>query len=225
MLTLRERLHRLEYEARVKAAGDRRMKFPDVVLAAIDTEPARRTTYQRQLAFWSERQMEIKEETVTASLTQGQKTQRDTIQRELATWESRKPKPPAEVAGMIVEELTDAPPATFRLAAGSYDKPLEEVPPGFLSVLFPSADSDAQVVAPHARTSGRRTALARWLTDPANPLPSRVIVNRVWQQHFGRELVANANDFGTRTPHAFPSRTSRLAGRRIRRPPLPPLAK
>jgi hypothetical protein len=62
-----------------------------------------------------------------------------------------------------------------------------------------TGDSDARVVSPHPHTSGRRTALARWLTDPANPLTPRVIVNRIWQGHFGRGVVANANDFGTQT--------------------------
>src|SRR5262249_35889221 len=198
--SLRAALHRLEYEARVKAAGDRRMKFPSVVLEAIDTDPMNRTAYQRQLAFWSERQMEIKEDVVTASLSDEQKKQRAEFQKQLAEWEQRKPKPPMEVTGMVVEELTADPPATHRLAGGSYDKPLEEVTPGFLSVLFPTGGADATVAAPHSRTSGRRTALARWLTDPSNPLPPRVLVNRIWQGHFGRGLVANANDFGTQTP-------------------------
>ena len=44
--------------------------------------------------------------------------------------------------------------------------------------------------------SARRAALARWLTDPANPLTWRSIVNRVWQHHFGRGLVDTPNDFG-----------------------------
>jgi hypothetical protein len=198
--SLRSALHRLEFEARVKASGERRMKFPAVVLEAIDTDPMHRTAYQRQLAFWSERQMEIKEEVVTAALSDDQKDQRAELRRQLAEWEQKKPKPPAEVAGMIVEELTATPPATHRLAGGSYDKPLEEVTPGFLSVLSPSGGADAPIVAPHPHSSGRRTALARWLTDPANPLPPRVLVNRIWQGHFGKGLVANANDFGTQTP-------------------------
>ena len=49
---------------------------------------------------------------------------------------------------------------------------------------------------PTARSTGRRLWLARWLTSPENPLVARVIVNRVWQFHFGDGLVASPNDFG-----------------------------
>ncbi len=42
----------------------------------------------------------------------------------------------------------------------------------------------------------RRAALARWIADPANPLPARVMVNRVWHYHFGRGIVATPSDFG-----------------------------
>jgi len=45
-------------------------------------------------------------------------------------------------------------------------------------------------------TTGRRAALARWLTDPQHPLVARVAANHIWQRHFGRGLVANAFDFG-----------------------------
>ena len=45
-------------------------------------------------------------------------------------------------------------------------------------------------------TTGRRLALANWITSPDNPLSTRVIVNRVWQKHFGQGLVTTANDFG-----------------------------
>jgi hypothetical protein len=74
-----------------------------------------------------------------------------------------------------------------------------ELDPGFLSVLSAGESTAARVTAPHAHTSGRRSALAHWLSDSRNPLVPRVIVNRIWQGHFGRGLVENANDFGTQT--------------------------
>ena len=47
------------------------------------------------------------------------------------------------------------------------------------------------------KTTGRRTALANWIADPKNPLTARVIVNRLWQQHFGRGIVGTPGDFGS----------------------------
>ena len=51
-------------------------------------------------------------------------------------------------------------------------------------------------VMPVGKSSGRRLALARWITDPRNPLAARVAVNHVWMRHFGRPLVETVNDFG-----------------------------
>lgn len=74
---------------------------------------------------------------------------------------------------------------------GEPDQPGQRVRRGALSAL------GLKTMAPAVATSGR-LELARWLTDPANPLPARVMVNRIWQQHMGRGLVTSANDFGLR---------------------------
>jgi hypothetical protein len=189
-------LQRIEAEARVKAAGDRRMKFPAEVLAAIDTPPELRTTVQRQLAFWGERQMGITEEGIHSNLSAEEKGRRKELLAQMENWRKRLPPPPAEVQGMVAGEVDCTPPPTHRLAAGSYNKPLEEVQPGFPSFVATGSTADLVATPPHAKSSGRRSGLARWLSDAANPLVPRVIVNRVWQQHFGRGLVDNGNDFG-----------------------------
>jgi hypothetical protein len=54
----------------------------------------------------------------------------------------------------------------------------------------------AVVLDPHAPESQRRATLARWIADPGNPLPARVMVNRVWHYHFGKGIVATPSDFG-----------------------------
>ena len=70
----------------------------------------------------------------------------------------------------------------------------EEVQPGFLRS---STAADAKITPPAGLNStGRRTVLAGWLTDPKNPLYARVMVNRIWHYHFGRGIVATPGDFG-----------------------------
>ena len=86
------------------------------------------------------------------------------------------------------------PRPIFLLARGQVTQPGKELGAGTLSALtFAPARFS---VAPYAPEGERRAALARWITDPQNPLTWRSIVNRVWQYHFGRGLVETPNDFG-----------------------------
>lgn len=96
-------------------------------------------------------------------------------------------------------------PETHLLRRGDVAQKVEIVSPGYPRVLNrgPSDRTDLQIEPPAERnpaTSYRRAALARWLTDfdsGAGPLVARVMVNRLWQHHFGRGIVATPNDFGT----------------------------
>jgi hypothetical protein len=80
------------------------------------------------------------------------------------------------------------------LTRGDVRKPGKEVGPGALSAI---TTLSARFDIPRDRPEGdRRAALARWITDPRNPLTWRSIVNRVWLYHFGRGIVDSPNDFG-----------------------------
>ena len=78
------------------------------------------------------------------------------------------------------------------LKGGSIETPQGEVSPGVLS-LFAGSEKGASVTAQRA---GRRTELAQWIASRENPLTARVIVNRVWQWHFGQAIAGNPNNFG-----------------------------
>jgi hypothetical protein len=85
-------------------------------------------------------------------------------------------------------------PDTHILLKGDFKNKGEKVEPGFLSAL----NSGPSIVEPKGVLfiPQRRKALAQWLTSPENPLFSRVMVNRIWQGHFGRGIVGTPNDFG-----------------------------
>jgi hypothetical protein len=91
------------------------------------------------------------------------------------------------------EDSSQAAP-THVFQRGNPARPKQEVKPGLPAVLV---DQQLEPPKPLARSTGRRLWLAKWMTQPDNPLVARVMVNRVWQWHFGRGLVTTANDFGT----------------------------
>lgn len=83
-------------------------------------------------------------------------------------------------------------PDMFVHLRGNPHVPGEKVEPAFPSVF----KAGAPQITPTDRSSGRRRALADWITDPKNPRTARVIANRLWQWHFGRGLNPYSNDFG-----------------------------
>ncbi len=89
------------------------------------------------------------------------------------------------------------PSPTYLLVRGEYNRPGRLVGPGVPSVLVPAGKPFvAEPPWPGAESTGRRLALARWLTEPDHPLTARVFVNRVWSHHFGRGIVKTLDNFG-----------------------------
>ncbi|MDE3196430.1 MAG: DUF1553 domain-containing protein [Acidobacteriota bacterium] len=161
-------------------------RFSPGTQKAINTPPDERTPYQSLLAFQGMPQITHPWSTFTKKLTPEDRKRFDELEAQLKSFDSIEPKPP--LAQTVIDNGPVAPP-TYVLAGGEWTAPREEVEPGFLSILNPAGAK----IAPQ----GRRATLAEWLADPKNPITARVMVNRIWQGHFGTGLVASSSDFGT----------------------------
>ncbi|WP_166821682.1 DUF1553 domain-containing protein [Thalassoroseus pseudoceratinae] len=128
------------------------------------------------------------------------------LRKEYAEIEGRKATLDKETLYPTAYAVREGTPSDTRMQMrGEPDRLGEEVPRGFLTVF------GGEQLAEDCQESGRRQ-LSQWLTSPDNPLPPRVIANRVWQYHFGRGIVATANDFGVRgEPPTHPALLDYLA--------------
>lgn len=99
----------------------------------------------------------------------------------------------------FVRALYDVPGPTVTplLRRGDALTPGSPVEPGVLTALQTPQPFEWSPPPAEAKTSGRRLAFASWLTQPRHPLTARVMVNRIWLQHFGEGIVATPEDFGT----------------------------
>lgn len=117
-----------------------------------------------------------------------------------STLERRKAAAPAPLDFVsILDEPAAALPVHHLLVRGNHANEGAEVGPGVPELLTGASlrfDLAAASRSLPSGTSGRRLALARWLTDPRHPLVARVWVNRVWKLHFGEGLVATADNLG-----------------------------
>jgi hypothetical protein len=152
---------------------------------------------------------------VPRHVTQENYERYEALSRERFTQERRRPSGLAQA--LCVSEGGRTPPETFVLLRGNPRSRGDKVEPGFPSVLTTQAPV-LPTPGPDARTSGRRRVLADWIASPENPLTARVMVNRLWQHHFGRGIVRSTNDFGYRgAPPTHPELLDWLASEFVTR--------
>lgn len=192
---IREQIAKIEAPV-VKAIYDDSFdKYPDEIKLAVTTPPEKRDTMQWLMYHKAQWQLNygVDEDGngVGQKLKGEQKKQWEALRKQLAAFDDVKPKPLPVGSG--VTDVGARAPATYVLKGGGYDAFGEEVQPGFLTIFD---RGDAKITQSKIGTTGRRTALANWLADPANPLTARVMVNRIWHYHFGRGIVGTPSDFG-----------------------------
>jgi len=186
---LRAALAQIEEPYFLKASARQRTRFPDEYASLLDVPTERRKPLEKQLAAMVEKQVVTRTGDVSKSLKGAEKDRYDALK---AKWlEALKEKPADPPRAQAMTDLP-APPPTNLLKRGDWRKPANELAPGFISVITPK-DADTR---PRNGSSGRRAALAEWVASKDNPLTARVIVNRLWQQHFGYGIVRTSSDFG-----------------------------
>ncbi len=92
-------------------------------------------------------------------------------------------------------DKSNRPPPIRLLINGERHSPGEVVEPGFLSSIA-ALDQPLKPPPAKSKTTHRRKQFANWITNPANPLTARVLVNRLWLNHFGEGIVRTPNNFG-----------------------------
>jgi hypothetical protein len=120
---------------------------------------------------------------------------RERVQKTIAEREKDRPAP-LETLSVFIETDPNPPPHHV-LKRGQHNAPGAEVSPGVPAAFCSAANAYRVEPKPAGRvSSGRRTAFARWVTAPDSPLFARVMVNRVWQHHFGTGLVSTPDNLG-----------------------------
>ena len=157
-------------------------------LAAFEIAKEKRTVEQERLAKEAKEQMTPAWDEVVDLLPPDLKTKRYEIRKQIHALDLYAPEP-FEAAYAVA--ITKTPAETHILKVGDHKSKLDAVSAGLPQVIV-----DPAIPFPQG-LSGRRTALAQWLTSKDNPVAARVMVNRIWQFRFGSGIVATPNDFGT----------------------------
>ncbi len=180
---LRSQVARLEAPYHKRLHDEKYARLEGRFKEALGVPAGKRTAEQRKLAEQAQTLLKVTWDEVVAVLTPADREKRAELRRQIHDLNARAP---AALPSAWTLEEGKGPLAAHVLRRGNPHRKGAKVEPGFPAVLG------------KALAAKDRCDLARWLTDPKNPLVARVIVNRLWQHHFGRGLVRTPNDFGTR---------------------------
>jgi len=163
-------------------------RFPEDVQAMVRKAVLEQSPYEKQLSHLVMLQVEAEYKGLEGELKAQDKDRVLELRRKIESFNELRPK--SLPVALAVTDVGPTAPPTFIPKRSS-----ETIEPGFPTIL---AESPATIEAifETTGTTGRRATLAKWLTQKDNPLTARVMVNRIWQSHFGRGLAANASDFG-----------------------------
>ncbi|MSR57947.1 MAG: DUF1549 domain-containing protein [Planctomycetaceae bacterium] len=187
---LEVQIRALDDRAQARFLATDQSTLPPEALAAHRLPEGERNDVQKKLVKDTQKQLD---DEVARARSADETRQREGFQAALA---AVKAAPATTVPrAYIWDEPAGEVPVTQVFRRGNPTTPGGQVAPGFPAVLSHSHIPPPAPV-PGVRSSQRRLSLAQWMSGPKNPLVARVIVNRLWQGHFGNGLVSTENDFG-----------------------------
>lgn len=174
-------------ESLLRSVKEQMLKLENKGIVLMDGPDQRRSETSERQQLLDEKLSRYLDETDWATYTQ-LKNQKESLEKQLAAL-------PERTMALSVNRCDPAPPPTRILLRGNPHVPGEVVSPGYPDI-FGTAPPEIPPAPPGAKTSGRRTVVAKWIASPDNMLTARVMVNRIWQHHFGRGIVRSPNNFG-----------------------------
>jgi Protein of unknown function (DUF1553)/Protein of unknown function (DUF1549)/Planctomycete cytochrome C len=175
-------------------------QLPEYMQVAWRTPPEKRTEGQKLNAQQIEKTLsndtlahKIEEPQIVALMSEEERRKHAELSAQIAALQKQKPSPYAQA--MATTDSGRSPQPSYFLHRGGLDAKGSLMTPGVLS-----AASETEYIYPsppeQAKTTWRRRGFAEWIASPANPLTARVMVNRIWQQHFGEGIVRTPSNFG-----------------------------
>ena len=162
------------------------------LLGVLDTPRSERNEIQKYLATKFRDILEIRDGELTQRFPELAEEAEEFQESVAALKKTLVPKPRIRAA----YDMGGEPSAVYLLRRGEPQSVGERVYPGSPEVFDKAIEPLSVHATRPAETSGNRTALARWLTQTEHPLTSRVIVNRIWLNYFGRGIVSTPENFG-----------------------------
>ncbi|MFN0109860.1 MAG: DUF1553 domain-containing protein [Blastocatellia bacterium] len=173
-------------------------RLPDYMQIAWRTPEGKRTAGQKLNVQQIRKTLEddtlsqkLTDKDIVARMTLEDQQKHQALVAQIKTLDRQKPKP--FPTARAIGEAGKQPAPTYFLQRGNFESKGPAVNPGVLSVVsdyeFPSSPANA-------KSSFRRRGFAEWLTNKQNPLTARVMVNRLWQHHFGEGIVRTPSNFG-----------------------------
>jgi mono/diheme cytochrome c family protein len=189
-------------------------QLPEYLQIAWRTPKEQRTEGQRLNAEQIEKTLHVPEKEITAAMPEDLRARQQQVKQQIEGFEKQLPEP-YPTARAIGEEGPEPAPSYF-LHQGAPDAKGSVMQPGIITVAW-----EREYAFPKppegAKSSFRRRAFAEWLSSPENPLTARVMVNRIWQHHFGEGIVRTPSNFGkTGQPPSHPELLDYLANEFVR---------